>query len=42
MRAESPLQVAPGSVVVDTTGLELEEVVERLLGEVARVLEDGA
>lgn len=42
MRAESPLQVAHGSVVVDTTGLELEEVVERLLEEVARVLESGA
>lgn len=42
MRAESPLQVATGSVVVDTTGLELEEVVERLLGEVARVLDGGA
>jgi cytidylate kinase len=42
MRAESPLQVARGSVVVDTTGLQLEEVVERLLAEVARVLESGA
>jgi len=42
MRAESPLHVAHGSVVVDTTGLELEEVVERLLAEVARVLEGGA
>jgi cytidylate kinase len=42
MRAESPLQVARGSVVVDTTGLELGEVVERLLAEVARVLESSA
>ena len=31
-RAESPLQVARGSVVIDTTGLSLEEVVERMLG----------
>jgi cytidylate kinase len=36
-RAESPLQVAPGSVVVDTTGLTLDEVVERLCKEVARI-----
>jgi cytidylate kinase len=36
-RAESPLQVARGSVVVDTTGLTLEEVVERLFEEVARI-----
>ena len=36
-RAESPLQVAHGSVVVDTTGLTLEEVVERLFEEVARI-----
>ena len=33
-RAESPLQVARGSVVVDTTGMSVEEVVERLLAEV--------
>jgi cytidylate kinase len=36
-RAESPLQVARGSVVVDTTGLTLDEVVERLFEEVARI-----
>lgn len=34
-RAQSPLQVARGSVVVDTTGLTLDGVVERLLEEVA-------
>lgn len=33
-RAESPLQVARGSVVVDTTGMTLDEVVGRLLEEV--------
>jgi cytidylate kinase len=32
-RADSPLQVARGSVVVDSTGLTLDEVVERLLSE---------
>jgi cytidylate kinase len=36
-RSESPLQVAHGSVVVDTTGLTLAEVVERLFEEVARI-----
>jgi len=36
-RAESPLQVACGSVVVDTTGLTLDEVVERLIEEIARI-----
>ena len=36
-RAESPLQVARGSVVVDTSGLTLDEVVERLEKEVARI-----
>ena len=30
-RADSPLQVARGAVVVDTTGLSLEEVVDRLV-----------
>ena len=35
-RADSPLQVARGSIVVDTSGLTLEEVVERLLEEVAK------
>jgi cytidylate kinase len=34
-RSESPLQVARGSVVVDTTGMTLEEVVDRLFEEVA-------
>jgi cytidylate kinase len=37
-RAESPLQVARGSVVVDTTGLTLDEVVDRLAEEVATQL----
>jgi len=37
-RADSPLQVAPGSVVVDTTGLTLDEVVDRLMEEVAEHL----
>jgi cytidylate kinase len=37
-RADSPLQVARGSVVVDTTGLTLEEVVDRLAEEVATQL----
>ena len=32
-RADSPLHVAQGSVVVDTTGASLDEVVERLLSE---------
>jgi len=39
-RAESPLQVARGSVVVDTTDLTLEEVVERLSEEVGKILVD--
>ena len=34
-RADSPLQVAHGSVVVDTTGLTLDEVLDRLTEEVA-------
>ena len=37
-RAESPLQVARGSVVVDTTGMTLEEVVDRLFEDVAGLL----
>jgi cytidylate kinase len=41
-RAESPLQVAQGSVVVDTTGLSLDEVVERLMAEVANLFPQGA
>ncbi len=31
-RAHSPLTEAPGSVVVDTTGLSVEQVVDRILG----------
>jgi cytidylate kinase len=41
-RADSPLQVAPGSVVVDTTGMTLDEVVERLREELDRVLQRPA
>lgn len=41
-RAESPLQVAQGSVVVDTTGLSLDDVVERLMAEVANLFPQGA
>ena len=37
-REHSPLQPAPGAVVIDTTGLTLEEVVER----VARLARDAA
>jgi cytidylate kinase len=37
-RADSPLQVASGAVVVDTTGMTLEEVVDRLIEELDRVL----
>jgi cytidylate kinase len=33
-RADSPLHVAKGSVVIDSTGMSVEEVVERLLSEV--------
>ncbi len=29
-RAHSPLQAAPGAVVLDTTGLSIEQVVERI------------
>jgi cytidylate kinase len=36
-RSASPLQVARGSIVVDTTGFTLEEVVDRLFDEVARI-----
>jgi cytidylate kinase len=35
-RADSPLQVAPGAVVVDTTGMTPEAVVERLCALVRR------
>ncbi len=31
-RAHSPLQAAPGAVVLDTTGLTVEQVVERIVG----------
>lgn len=41
-RAESPLQVARGSVVIDTTGLSLEEVVGRLFAEVGELLQRNA
>jgi len=41
-RSESPLQVAQGSMVVDTTGLSLDEVVERLMAEVANLFPQGA
>jgi cytidylate kinase len=41
-RTESPLQVARGSVVIDTTGLSLEEVVDRLLAEVGELLRRNA
>jgi len=41
-RSESPLQVAPGSVVVDTTDLSLDKVVERLMTEVANLFPQGA
>lgn len=41
-RSDSPLQVAQGSVVVDTTGLSLDEVVERLMAEVANLFPQGA
>jgi cytidylate kinase len=37
-RPDSPLQVARGSIVVDTTTSTLEEVVERLSQEVAKIL----
>jgi len=41
-RSESPLQVARGSVVIDTTGLSLEEVVDRMLAEVEGLLSRNA
>jgi cytidylate kinase len=41
-RAESPLQVARGSVVVDTTRLSLDEVVHRLFEEVQRLFKPDA
>ena len=36
-RADSPLHVAEGSVVVDTTTSSLDEVVDRLLSELQRI-----
>ena len=36
-RADSPLHVAEGSVVVDTTASSLDEVVQRLLAELQRI-----
>lgn len=41
-RAESPLHVATGVVVLDTTGLSPGEVVERLVSELEEVGEDRA
>lgn len=41
-RADSPLRVAQGSVVVDTTGMTLDEVVERLREELDRVFQPPA
>ena len=41
-RSESPLQVARGSVVIETTGLSLEEVVDRMLAEVEGLLSRNA
>ncbi len=41
-RSDSPLQVAHGSVVVDTSDLSRDEVVERLLHELDLVLSSGA
>ena len=38
-REHSPLQPAPGSVVLDTTGLELAEVVQRVVGLVRQTRE---
>ncbi len=32
MRAHSPLRAAPGAVTLDTTGLDIEQVVERIAG----------
>jgi cytidylate kinase len=37
-RADSPLQVSRGSIFLDTTELTQEEVVERLLEELEKVL----
>jgi CMP/dCMP kinase len=31
-RAHSPLEAAPGAVVLDTTGMTIEQVVERIAG----------
>lgn len=40
-RADSPLVVAPGAVVVDTSGMTLDEVVERLVGLFSELEESG-
>jgi len=41
-RADSPLQVAKGVIVIDTTGQSPEEVVRRLLNELGEVAAPGA
>ena len=38
-RAESPLQIAPDAVVIDTTDLTIEQVVDRVLEVVKQVLQ---
>jgi cytidylate kinase len=40
-RENSPLEVAPGAVRIDTTGLTIDEQVEEVLKEVKRVLAGG-
>jgi cytidylate kinase len=40
-RADSPLHVARGSVVVDTTGMTIEQVIERLLSELSELRESS-
>jgi len=39
-REDSPLQVASGAVVIDTTGMTPEMVVDRLLGELAKTVDE--
>lgn len=41
-RAIAPMRPAPGAVIVDTTGLSLDDVVNRLLDTVARALDREA
>jgi cytidylate kinase len=36
-REHSPLQPAPGAVTLDTTGLSVEQVVERITGQIAEI-----